>query len=110
MTAVRATISKFLDESFPGWVECWFEDSQGRAWTFHEKVPVLTADDLWVDSEYPRPCAIACMILEHKSDSVGRRIAVIDTSSPWGIESTEGTTVFEVFSEQLEGGNAETDL
>jgi hypothetical protein len=110
MAAVRATISKFIDESQPGLVECWFEDSQGRIWEFHEKVPIVSTDDLWVDSEYPRPCAIACTILEHKSDSVGRGIAVIDTSRPWGIESTEGTTVFEVFAEQLEGSNDETDL
>jgi hypothetical protein len=109
MTAVRATISKFIDESFPGWVECWIEDSQSRTWKFHDKVPILSADDLSVDSEYPQPGLIACTVLEYKSDSFSRRIAVIDTSRPWGIESTEGTTVFEVFADQLEGSNAETD-
>lgn len=103
MTAVRVTISRFIDESFPGWVECWLEDAQGRTWRIHEKVPVVSTEDLWVDSEYPRPCLIACTVLGRKSDASGRQIVTIDTMRPWAIESTDGVTVFEVFAEQLEG-------
>jgi hypothetical protein len=53
MPAVRMTISKFIDERFPGWVECHLVDVHGRIWKFHEKVPVISTEDLWSDSEYP---------------------------------------------------------
>ena len=83
------------------------EDVDGRQWKFHEKVPVVSAEDLWTDSEYPRTCAIACTVLQRKAHASRRYVATIDTGSPWGIESVERCTVFEVFAEQLEDDVAE---
>lgn len=107
MPGVQVTIAAFIDESFPGFFECRLVGASGQTWIFHKKIPVVTAQDLWGDSQYPQPAYIACTILERKSDSSGRRIVKIDTSTPWAIESTDGATVFEVFAEQLEGDTGE---
>lgn len=106
MPAVLVTISRFTDEGFPGWVEFLLVDVQGRTWTFNEKLPVVSTEVLWTDSEYPRQGSIACTILSRKADEAGRQIVTIDSDRPWGIESTEGSTVFDVFAEQLEGDDA----
>ena len=110
MAFVRVTIAAFIDEGFPGWVECWLVDVDGHIWKFHEKVPIVTAKQLWTDSEYPQPGWIACTVPESKPDPSGRLVLTIDTNSPWAVESVEGTTVFEVFAEQLEGSTDKTDL
>ncbi len=107
MIAVRVTISRFVDESFPGWVECWLEDIHGRIWKFNVKVPVVSAEDLWIDSEYPRPASLACTVLERKSDSTGRQIVMIDTNMPWAVESIDGVAVFDLLADQLEGDTAQ---
>jgi hypothetical protein len=107
---VQISITAFIDEYQPGIVECRLVDAHGKTWIFHEKIPVVTTQDLWTDSQYPQPGLVACTVLERKSDSSGRRIVKIDTSRPWGIESTDGVSVFEVFAEQLEGHYGETDL
>jgi hypothetical protein len=97
------TIVSFVDESFPGWVEFQLEDVHGRLWKFQEKVPVITSEDLWANSEYPREGAVACTILERKTDSAGRKILTIATNRPWGVESIDGTAIFEVLAKQVEG-------
>ena len=107
MSLVRVTIVAFINEAFPGWVECELVDARGRTWKFHEKVPVVSTEDLWIASEYPQQCLIRCTVLERKPDADGREIVTIDTTRPWGIESTEAATVFDVFAEQLEGESAE---
>jgi hypothetical protein len=103
MTFVRVSIVAFIDEYQPGFVECWLVDVHGRRWKFHEKVPIVTAERLWADSEYSQPGLVACKVLESRSDSSGRQVLTIDTKTPWAVRSTEGATVFEVFAEQLEG-------
>jgi hypothetical protein len=102
MPNVRVTIEAFVDEGFPGFVECSLLDVQGRTWKFIEKVPVVSLEDLWTDSEYPRQGIVCCTVVERRSDSTGRQVVTIDTTKPWGIESTDGNTVFEVFADQLE--------
>lgn len=105
MASVRVTISRFTDEHFPGFVECLLVDVDGRTWAFNEKYPVVSAEMLGPESQYPREGLFDCTILRRRTDSAGRRVVTIDTSRPWGIESTEGTTVFDVFAEQLEDAN-----
>jgi hypothetical protein len=97
MTSVRVTIVAFIDEYQPGIVECCLMDVRGRTWKFHEKIPVVSAKDLWTDSEYPQPGSFECRVLESKRDPSGRQILTIET-----IECLEGSTVFDVFAEQLE--------
>lgn len=102
MLAVRVTISKFVDEIQPGWVECLLVDVSGQAWKFRVKVPVVSTESLWSDSQYPKPGLIPCSVLRRNADRAGRQIVTIDTSTPYLIESTDGVAVFDVFEEQLE--------
>jgi len=68
---------------------------------------MVSAEDLWSDSEYPQKGLIRCTVLERKPDAGGREIVRIDTTHPWGIESTDGATVFEVLAEQLADDSGE---
>jgi hypothetical protein len=40
-------------------------------------------------------------VIELVSDAAGRDVVLIDTDRPWGVESVEGATRFEVFAESL---------
>jgi hypothetical protein len=101
MYAVKILITAFVDDSFPGWVECKFADAFRRDITFIEKAPVVTAENLRTDSLYPQVGVIACRVVGRRRDGDGRAIVTIDTCRPWGIESTTGETRFEVFASQL---------
>jgi hypothetical protein len=101
MIAVPIKIVRFADESQPGWVECELSDATGRCHAFLEKIPVVTSEELWCDSPYPREGVIACEVVSTWTDEEGRALAKIDTSRPWAIESREGATQFVVRSEVL---------
>jgi hypothetical protein len=101
MKAVRVVIRKYVDPANPGWVECTLLDAAGREVRFVEKVPVVTEADLGPDSPYPQTGVIACEVLETRQDAEGRELATISTVKPWGVESAEGETEFEVPCEQL---------
>jgi hypothetical protein len=103
MLAVRVTISRYVDESFPGWVECALVDAYGYEHVFVEKVPVVTKDHLDAASSYPQSGVTACIIPDlgiSQSDD-GRRLVHIDTQTPWGVQSLAGRSRFDVFPEQL---------
>jgi hypothetical protein len=91
MIGVQVQIVRFADDAQPGWVECHLLDAHGRCWSFLEKVPVVTTAPLDHQSHYPQPGIIACEVLAWHGG-----IARIDTTRPWGIESTDGETQFEV--------------
>jgi hypothetical protein len=99
--AVKVRITCFVDDSQPGWVECRLTDAQGREWTFLEKVPVVTTEDLDANSAYPRPGVIACQIVEQRVGANGHETITVDTDAPWGVASTTGRTRFEIRSEQV---------
>jgi hypothetical protein len=98
---IRVSIERFTDSSQPGWVECVFVDAAGRRHLFVEKAPVVSAEDLWADSLYPREGFIACTVISVDRDADGREIVTVETEEPWGIESTTGQVRFEVFRDQL---------
>lgn len=52
MNAIEIEIRRFVDDSYPGFVECWLTDANGREWSFIEKVPVVTTEDLDAESDY----------------------------------------------------------
>jgi hypothetical protein len=101
MVGVSVEIRRYADDSFPGFVECWFTDAEGRNWSFIEKVPVVSTEDLDAQSQYPRNGVIACQIVERQVDSNGSQLVVIDTEQPWGVHSSSGETRFVVRPEQL---------
>jgi hypothetical protein len=101
MIAVSVEIARYIDDSFPGFVECRLVDALGREWLFHEKVPVVTRANLDASSSYPQPGVIACKVVEGRQQSDGRGVVNIDTEIPWHVESTTGETRFEVYATQL---------
>jgi len=52
-------------------------------------------------STYPRRGLLACEVVTGQAMNDGSPLVQIDTSRPWGIESTDGTTKFMIRREQL---------
>jgi hypothetical protein len=100
MVGIKVEISKFVDNSQPGWVECHFTDVVGEEHIFVEKVPGVTADYLDENSSYPQIGFIDCNIIKETNIN-GQRVIEVDTVKPWGIESIKGKCRFTVFPEQL---------
>jgi len=98
---VAVEITRFVDTSFPGWVEFVLLDASGASWTFVDKVPVVTVENLNEASDYPRPATIECEVVPAPSASQAAGLVTIDTSRPWGIETKDGTSKFVVRQSQL---------
>jgi hypothetical protein len=101
MVGVRVTITRYVDDDQPGWVECVLTDAWGKAWLFVQKVPIVTTSELDSLSQYPQPGVIACQIVEKQRDGGGREVITVDTATPWGVETTTGEVRFDVLPEQL---------
>lgn len=63
MTFLRISLLEITNLDQPGWVECEFNDSEGRLIRINDKLPVITDEDLWVDDEFPRLGSIACTVI-----------------------------------------------
>jgi len=102
MIGVRVTITRYVsDEPQPGLVECQFLDAHGCRWTFIEKTAVVSMDHLDAHTVYPRPGVIAGEVVRRGPGAAGREVVQIDTGSPWGVESVDGVTRFEILPESL---------
>ena len=106
---VRVIISRYVDDSFPGFVECRLVDALGHEHVFVEKVPVVTEADLVAASSYPQSGVICCEILGTAESDNGRQLVHIDTEKPDGVESLAGRSRFDVFPEQLVEFNLGSD-
>lgn len=100
MFGIKVKITKFIDDSQPGWVECEFTDAFGKLHIFKEKVPIVTPEYLDENSIYPQNGIIVCEIIERKSAD-GVEIVKVDTDKYSLLDSMNGETVFEVSQEQL---------
>jgi hypothetical protein len=99
-------VVRYVDNSFPGWVECEFLDAENHRHTVVEKVPVVTTEDCGPDSTYPQTGGIRCEILTRWQDARGRDLVRVTTSRPDGVESTEGVSDFAVLSSQVVSAEA----
>ena len=81
-------MSRVIDELFPGWVECSFIDAHGIQHLFHEKKPIVSNENLFSTSQYPRSAAIRCETLAQWQDAAGRSLVQVTTERPDGIETT----------------------
>ena len=109
MQNVKITISRYVDDSFPGVVECRLIDALGREHVFVEKLPIVTVADVDAASSYPQPGVIRCVVLGAAETDDGRRLVHIDTAEPDGVESSAGVSRFDVLPEQLVGFDPEGD-
>jgi len=104
---IKAQITKCIDdEGYPSFVECEFIDAHGRTHIFQGKDVYFEGKWLDRNNVYPTEGIINCEIAERKNVN-GREIVKINTivknnsDEPWGVESINDETVFEVFPEQL---------
>ena len=102
MDFVTVEISRYVDNSQPGWVECRLVDALGCEHVFVEKVPVVSTALLDDTTTYPQIGHIACTALARRMREDGRELVQIDTQTPFVIESTAGKSRFDVFPEQLD--------
>jgi hypothetical protein len=93
---LTVVVVRFVDGSFPGWVECELLDAGGRLHRFVDKVPMLMTGEYDADSIYPATDRLRCEILERYRDESGRDLVRISTARPDAIESTLGVTEFTV--------------
>lgn len=98
---VPISILALEDDSVPGLVECELVDAAGQGHRIIEKVPVITRRDVGPESAFPIPEVLACEVLSVRMADDGRSLSRIDTSRPWGVESSAGVSVFEVLSAVL---------
>ncbi|MGJ5093457.1 hypothetical protein ACQR18_15385 [Bradyrhizobium oligotrophicum] len=100
-TYIRAEITRWVSDDFPGFVECRFTDRFGTEWVMVDKSPIFTNLSLRSDSQFPQPALIACEVLAKRQDDAGREIIEITIKTPWGLETTDGTTSFQLYADQL---------
>lgn len=101
MLGIKVIIERFVDDWQPGWAECSLIDALGVRHVFIEKGPIVSAENLISQTEYPRDGCFACTMVSVRVEGDRRKIATVDTSSPWGIESIAGISRFEVLPEQM---------
>jgi hypothetical protein len=101
MPTVSVQITRYVDNHFPGFVECVLIDALGASHTFVEKVPYVSAESLSAASTYPRNGEIECDVCREWKDTAGHSFSIVRIESPWGIESTSGETEITVPSSQL---------
>ena len=101
MTGVSISIVSCAEDSLPAIVNCELTDAHGTTHRFVEKAPIVTTENLSTDSSYPQTGFLACEVIDSTADPSHPSILKIDTSRPWGVESTTGLTQFEVASEDV---------
>lgn len=101
MLGLKVQITRFVDDCQPGIVECQLVDAVGHLHSFIEKVPIISSEDLSWNNNYPRPGIIACEEIGRCHNELGKEIVKINTEQPWGVESTDGKSHFEVFQKSL---------
>jgi hypothetical protein len=94
-------IVRFVDDRFPGWVACEFEDATSVRHVLIDKVPIFTTEALDAGSSFPQPGCSPCEVLARWQDTQGRKLVRVTIARPVGMESTEGLSEFVVAEAQL---------
>lgn len=103
--AIAVQISRYVTDDQPGWVECHLMDSSGLLHTFIEKAPVVSPENLSINSNCPRPGFIGCHIEAEWTNEAGQALCRVNTEVPWGVASTAGLTRFTLFSSDVVRGD-----
>jgi len=94
-------ISRYVEDYFPGIIECTLIDAVGAYHTFVVKVPTVTWADLSAESKYPQPGAVRGEIAAQWNDG-DRALVRFSTADPDGVESVSGISTFVVFADQVQ--------
>jgi hypothetical protein len=94
-------ILRYVDDHFPGWVECKLVDALSQEHLFVEKAPMVTSAYLGPESSYPQSGVIACEQEAQWVDESARKLVLVSTERPWGVESTTHLSNFVVLQAQL---------
>ena len=106
MLVINVSITRFVGEGQPNFVEARLRETSGRERSFRDKCAIFTADDLDENSPYPLPGVIACQAIKQDNDAEGRKVVTIDTEEPDHVEDLFGETRFSVFAHQLNEDNS----
>ncbi|MGR0306789.1 hypothetical protein [Acinetobacter beijerinckii] len=87
---IDVQIVRYVDSSFPGWIECILRDASNREWLFIGKVAIFSDQHLHEISRYPQQGMIACEIIREWIGADGLERCLITTERPWGISAKEG--------------------
>jgi hypothetical protein len=98
---LRVQIVRYVDDHFPGFVECELLDAGGHLHTFIEKGPVVSDEWPGPEDPYPKSGVIRCEILERPHDPDGRDLLRVTTERPDNVETKEGVTEFVVLPSQV---------
>jgi hypothetical protein len=98
---VKVQIVRFVEDYFPGIVECELVDAAGQVHTFKEKGPVVSDKLPGPEDKYPMNGIIRCDILERWNDPNGRDLVRVTTEQPDYVETKDGVMEFVVLSSQI---------
>jgi len=98
---LAVTITRLVDDSFPGWVECLLLDAAGGQHWFTEKVPVVSHGCAGPDDVYPRPGWIRCVVIQDAADGHSQRLVEVSTDQPDGVDSQTGQSRFTIRAQQI---------
>jgi hypothetical protein len=101
LAEVSVRITRYVDDHFPGFVECLLVDATGRQHLFVDKGPVFSLENLLPTTVYPRPGVIMCEVDADWRDPHDADLVRIDTEHPSGLESADGLTKFVVRRSEL---------
>jgi hypothetical protein len=73
---------------------------QGRRHRVVEKGAVVSREDFTDATAFPRPGVVACEIVNRVEAPLGT-IVTADTTNPWGVETTDGLSRFDLSPEEL---------
>jgi hypothetical protein len=76
---VRAQAIRWVDDSFPGWIEVRVVDAAGRDHRMVDKVPVLTMLDIRSDTSFPAELWIDADATDIDGDRITARFRWVDT-------------------------------
>jgi hypothetical protein len=102
MPFLRVEIVEFVDEYQPGLVRCAFRDADGQQHSFVEKIPRVTDQDLWRESQYPQVGAVECDSVEWLSGAESpSRFASVTLAIAGAVDSPGDPQSFVVQESQL---------
>ncbi|MGW4487896.1 hypothetical protein ACWEOE_29120 [Amycolatopsis sp. NPDC004368] len=99
MAKLKATVTRWVDDGFPGWVELQFDEADGTVVVITEKVPILTAENWMPDMPLPLAFDLDCEALRRERDPHGREVALVELS--YHVEDEEGRGQFTVPADQV---------